>query len=131
MTIFERWWLIPVEGVLLMFGLVNAGVPCTASRKGCGRSRSPRSDGRSRIVAAAGVAVAAGLHLPLRVGWRELAVVGCTAAVGLVFALFFATAVMPLGTLLLEMKMGALITIAGGGLAFAVARLLRVGRFAR
>jgi hypothetical protein len=38
---------------------------------------------------------------------------------------------MPLGTLLLEMKMGALITIAGGGLAFAVARLLRVGRFAR
>ena len=38
---------------------------------------------------------------------------------------------MPLGTLLLEMKMGALITIAGGGLAFAVAWLLRVGRFAR
>jgi hypothetical protein len=45
--------------------------------------------------------------------------------------LFFATAVMPLGTLLLEMKMGALITITGGGLAFAVARLLSVGRFAR
>ena len=58
-------------------------------------------------------------------------VVGCAATVGLVFALFFATAVMPLGTLLLEMKMGALITVAGGGLAFAVARVLRVGRFAR
>jgi hypothetical protein len=77
------------------------------------------------------VAIAAGLHLPLRVGWRELVVVGCTATIGLVFALFFATAVMPLGTMLLEMKMGALITIAGGGLAFAVARLLGVGRFAR
>ena len=38
---------------------------------------------------------------------------------------------MPVGTLLLEMKMGALITVAGGGLAFAVARVLRVGRFAR
>ena len=53
------------------------------------------------IVAAAGVAIAAGLHLPLRVGWRELVVVGCTATIGLVFALFFATAVMPLGPLLL------------------------------
>jgi hypothetical protein len=29
------------------------------------------------------------------------------------------------------MKMGALITIFGGVLAFAVARLLRVGQFAR
>src|SRR3977135_3764047 len=83
------------------------------------------------IIAATAVAMAAGLHLPLRVGWRELAVVGCTATIGLVFALFFAIAVMPLGVLLLEMKMGALVTIAGGGLAFAAARLLRVGRFAR
>jgi Na+/H+ antiporter NhaA len=83
------------------------------------------------IVAAAVVAIAAGLHLPQRIGWPELLVVGCTASIGLVFALFFATAVMPPGPILLEMKMGALITIAGGGLAFAVARLLRVGRFAR
>jgi hypothetical protein len=57
-------------------------------------------------------------------------VVGCTATIGLVFSLFFATAVMPLGPLLLQMKMGAFVTIAGGGLAFAAARLLRVGRFA-
>jgi hypothetical protein len=60
-----------------------------------------------------------------------LIVVGCTATIGLVFALFFATAVMPLGPLLLEMKMGSLITIAGSAFAFASARLLRVGRFSR
>jgi Na+/H+ antiporter NhaA len=83
------------------------------------------------IVAAAGIAIAAGLHLPHRCGWRELVVVACTASIGLLFALFFATAVMPLGLLLLEMKMGALVTIAGGALAFIVARLLKVGRFAR
>ena len=53
------------------------------------------------------------------------------ASIGLLFALFFATAVMPPGPVLVEMKAGALITIAGGGLAFAVARLLRVGRFAQ
>jgi NhaA family Na+:H+ antiporter len=131
MTIFERWWLVPVEGVLLMFGLVNAGVPLHGLEEGMWAIPIAALGRPFAIVAAAGVGVAAGLHLPLRVGWRELAVVGCTATVGLVFALFFATAVMPLGTLLLEMKMGALITVAGGGLAFAVARLLRVGRFAR
>jgi hypothetical protein len=38
---------------------------------------------------------------------------------------------MPLGILLLELKMGALVTIAGGGLAFAVAFGLGVGRFGR
>jgi len=83
------------------------------------------------ITAATGVAIAVGLHLPLRVGWRELVVIGCAATIGLVFALFFATAVMPLGVLLLQLKMGALVTIAGSGLAFAVAWLLGVGRFAR
>jgi NhaA family Na+:H+ antiporter len=83
------------------------------------------------IIAAAGIAIAAGLHLPKGVGWRELVVVACTASIGFVFALFFATAVMPLGPLLLKLKMGALITVAGGGLAFAAAGLLRVGRFAR
>jgi NhaA family Na+:H+ antiporter len=131
MTIFERWWLVPVEGVLLMFGLVNAGVPLHGLEEGMWAIPIAALGRPFAIVVAAGVAIAAGLHLPLRVGWRELVVVGCTATVGLVFALFFATAVMPLGTLLLEMKMGALITIAGGGLAFAVARLLGVGRFAR
>jgi len=131
MTIFERWWLLPVEGVLLMFGLVNAGVPLHGLEEGMWAIPIAALGRPFAIVAAAGVAVAAGLHLPQRVGWRELVVIGCTATVGLVFALFFATAVMPLGTLLLEMKMGALITIAGGGLAFAVARVLGVGRFAR
>ncbi|MCU1386227.1 MAG: hypothetical protein JWL71_4924, partial [Acidobacteria bacterium] len=33
--------------------------------------------------------------------------------------------------ILLEMKMGALFTIAGGALAFAVAAVLGVGRFSR
>ncbi len=131
MTIFERWWLLPVEGVLLLFGLVNAGVPLHGLEEGMWAIPLAALGRPIGIVVAAGVAIAAGLHLPLRVGWRELVVVGCTATIGLVFALFFATAVMPLGVLLLELKMGALVTIAGGGLAFAAARLLKVGRFAR
>jgi Na+:H+ antiporter, NhaA family len=131
LTLFERWWRLPVEGVLLFFGLVNAGVPLHGLEAGTWAIPIAALGRPLGIVAAAGVAIAAGLPLPQRVGWRELLVVGCTASIGLVFALFFATAVMPLGPILLEMKMGALLTIAGGGLAFAAARLLRVGRFAR
>jgi NhaA family Na+:H+ antiporter len=131
LTLFERWWQLPVEGVLFLFGLVNAGVPLHGLEEGMWAIPLAALGRPIGIVVAAGVAIAAGLHLPLRVGWRELVVVGCTATIGLVFALFFATAVMPLGVLLLELKMGALVTIMGGGLAFAAARLLRVGRFAR
>ena len=131
LTLFERWWQLPVEGVLFLFGLVNAGVPLHGLEEGMWAIPLAALGRPIGIVVATGVAIAAGLHLPLRVGWRELVVIGCTATIGLVFALFFATAVMPLGVLLLELKMGALVTIAGGGLAFAAARLLRVGRFAR
>jgi NhaA family Na+:H+ antiporter len=130
MTLFERWWRLPVEGVLLLFGLVNAGVPLHGLEVGTWGIPIAALGRPIGIVAAAGVALAAGLHLPHRVGWRELVVVGCTASIGLVFALFFAAAVMPPGPVLLEMRMGALLTIFGGVLAFAAARLLRVGRFA-
>jgi NhaA family Na+:H+ antiporter len=131
LTLFERWWRLPVEGVLLLFGLVNAGVPLHGLEPGMWAIPTAALARPIGIIVAAGVALAAGLHLPQRVGWREILVVGCIATIGLVFTLFFATAVMPPGPLLLQMKMGALLTIAGGGLAFAVAWLLRVGRFAR
>jgi NhaA family Na+:H+ antiporter len=130
LTLFERWWRLPVEGVLLLFGLVNAGVPFHGLEDGMWAIPLAALGRPFGIAAATGLAIAAGLHLPLRVGWRELAVIGCIATIGLVFTLFFAIAVMPLGPLLLEMKMGALITVMGSALAFAVARVLRVGCFA-
>ena len=131
LTLFERWWRLPVEGVLLLFGLVNAGVPLHGLEAGTWAIPIAAIGRPIGIVAAAGVGVAAGLHLPQRVGYRDLLVIGCTASIALVFALFFAGAVMPPGPILLEMKMGALVTIFGGVLALAAARLLRVGRFAR
>ena len=131
LTRFERFWRLPVEGVLLLFGLANAGVPFFGLEPGTLAIPVAALGRPIGIVAAAGVAVAAGLHLPRHVGWKELVVIGSTASIGLVFALFYATAVMPPGPVLLEMKMGALLTIAGGALAFVMALVLRVGRFAR
>jgi len=131
LTLFERWWRLPVEGVLLLFGLVNAGVPLHGLEAGVWALPVAGLVRPFGILAAAWLAIAAGLHVPHGFGWRDLLVVGCATSIGLVFALFFSTAVMPLGPVLLEMKLGALITIAGGGVAFVVARLLHVGRFAR
>jgi NhaA family Na+:H+ antiporter len=129
LTRFERWWRLPVQGVLLLFGLVNAGVPLYGLESGTWAVSVAALARPIGILAASGVGIAFGLHLPHRVGWRELVVVGCTASIGLVFALFIATAVMPPGPLLVELKMGALGTVAGAGLAFAGAWLLGVGRY--
>ena len=83
------------------------------------------------ILVAAGLALAAGLHLPHGVGWRDLIVVGFTAAIGFSIGLFFCTALLSPGQLRAETSMGVLLTLAGGPLALVSARLLRVGRFAR
>jgi Na+:H+ antiporter, NhaA family len=130
LTLFARFWQYPVEAVLFFFGLANAGVPLHGLEVGSWAIPIASLLRPIGIGVATAIACAAGLHLPHRVGWRDIAVVGCIASIGLVFALFFSSAVMPPGTLLLEMKLGALITIFGALLAFIAARALRVGRYA-
>lgn len=132
LTSFQRWWTTPVHLVLLLFGLVNAGVPIRGLEAGTWAVPLAGIIGRPiGILVAAGLALAAGLHLPPRVGWRELLVIGFTAGIGLAVALYFATAIMPIGPLLLEMKMGALLTPAAAIVAIAAAWVLGVGRFER
>jgi hypothetical protein len=65
------------------------------------------------------------------VGWRELIVVGFTAAIGFSIGLFFCAAILPPGQLRTETSMGVLLSLAGAPLALLAALLLRVGRFAR
>ena len=113
---FEHWFTYPVQGVLFLFGLVNAGVPLHAGKPiGIGLSVA--------------LAVAAGFRLPQRLAWQDVIVVGCAAGIGFTVALFFATAAFPTGPLLDETKIGALFSVAGAGLAFAAAAILQVGRF--
>lgn len=129
---FEIWWRYPAQAALFFFGLVNAGVPLHALEAGTwGLPIAVIAGKPLGILVAAGVAIAAGLHLPQRVGWRELIVVGFVAAIGFSVGLFFCTALLPPGQLRAETSMGVLLSLAGGPLALAAARLLRVGRFAR
>jgi Na+:H+ antiporter, NhaA family len=132
LTRFEQWCKWPVHVILFMFGVVNAGVPLRGLEAGSWAVPIATLAGRPLgIVVATELAVAAGLKRITGVGWRELLVLGCTTSVGLTVALFFATAAMPIGPLLLETKMGALLTVTGVGLAFGLASLMRVGRYGK
>ena len=117
---------------LFFFGLVNAGVPFGALEPGTLGVPIAVIVGKPLgILVAAGCAVAAGLHLPHRVGWRELMVIGFLAAIGFSVGLFFSAALLPPGQLRSETSMGVLLSLAGAPLALLFAKLLGVGRFAR
>jgi NhaA family Na+:H+ antiporter len=129
---FEHVWKYPIQVVLFLFSLVNTGVLLSGYGTGTWALLSAALVGKPLgILAAAALAVAAGLHLPARLHWRDLVVVSLATSGGFTFGLFFATAVFPLGPILAEVKIGAVAAGAGVPLAFAAARLLHVGRFSR
>jgi NhaA family Na+:H+ antiporter len=129
---FERWWEIPVQGVLFLFGLINAGVPTHGLEAGMWALPAAMIVGRPiGVLLAAEAGVRLGLRRTINVGWRETAVIGCIASIGLTMALYFSTAVLPLGPLLLQLRVGALLSVAASAVAFGMAWGLGVGRFAR
>jgi NhaA family Na+:H+ antiporter len=128
---FERWCRHPAQLALLLFGLVNGGVPFRALESGVFSLPLATLVGKpAGVLIGVGLALAAGLHLPRHMGWRHLIVLGFITGIGFTLALFFAAATIGAGQLLSETKMGALLSVTGAGLAIAAAKLLRVGRFA-
>jgi NhaA family Na+:H+ antiporter len=129
---FEHASQYPVQAVLFLFGLVNAGVLLSGYGTGTWALLAAAAIGKpTGILAAAALALLLGLHLPPRLHWRDLIVIALATSGGFTFGLFFATAVFPVGPILAELKIGAVATGIGVPLAFAVARLLHVGRFGR
>ncbi len=122
---FERFWTFPVQVVLFLFGIVNAGVPLHGLEAGVWALPVALLVGRPIGVLVAGeLAVRLGLYRPSGIGWRELIVIGFVASTGFAMALFFSTGVLSTGPLLLEMKTGALLSGAGVFVAWAAARVL-------
>ncbi|MBM3818821.1 MAG: BON domain-containing protein [Acidimicrobiia bacterium] len=129
-AMFEHVWLHPIQAVLFLFGFVNAGVLLSGYGTGTWALLAAALVGKPLgIVAATSLAVAAGLHLPARFHWRDLVVVALATSGVFTFGLFFATGAYPIGPLLAELKLGAVLTGIGAPLAFAAAWLLRAGRF--
>ena len=128
----EHEWNEAVQVILFLFGLVNAGVLIRGYDTGTWAVLAAALVGRPLgILAAVALAVAAGFHLPRRLGWRELVVIACATSSGFTLALFFASGLLPVGAVLQQIKFGALLTVLGALMTFAAARSLRVGRFAR
>jgi Na+:H+ antiporter, NhaA family len=127
---FEIWWRFPAQAALFFFGLVNAGVSLHALEPGTlGVPIAVILSKPLGVLLGTGVALAVGLHLPARVGWRELIVVGFAAAIGFSIGLFFCAALLPPGQLRAETSMGVLLSLVAAPLAVVSARLLHVGRF--
>jgi NhaA family Na+:H+ antiporter len=128
--VFERWWKLPVQLVLFVFALANAGVPLIRYGPGTWAVAAGLIAGKPLgIGAATALAVAVGLRLPDHFGWRDVVVVGFASGIGFTVALFFAAASFPPGPLLDETKIGALASLASGAVAVVMAKVLRSGRF--
>jgi NhaA family Na+:H+ antiporter len=128
----EHEWHQLVQGILFLFALVNAGVIVSGYDTGSSAVLTAALVGRPvGILVAVGLAVAAGLHLPRRVGWRELVMVALATSSGFTLALFFASGMLPVGAVLQQIKLGALATVVGAFVVVGAARVLHVGRFAR
>ena len=127
---FERWFRQPAQVALFFFGLVNGGFPIHALYWGAlSLPLAVLAAKPVGLMAGVAVALALGLHLPRRIGWRELLVVGFVSTIGFTAALFFATASVGAGPTLSALKMGALVSVCGAAAASAAAALLRTGRF--
>jgi NhaA family Na+:H+ antiporter len=127
---FEHVWRYPIQAVLFFFALVNAGVLLNGYDTGTWALLAASLVGKPLgILAAVGLALALGLHFPARFHWRDLIVVAFATSGGFTVGLFFATAVFPIGPVLTQLKIGAVLGGIGVPLAFAAARLLHAGRF--
>ncbi|MGE0448736.1 MAG: hypothetical protein AB7Q29_04045 [Vicinamibacterales bacterium] len=128
----EYEWNEIVQLVAFLFGLVNAGAEVRHYDTGTWAVLVGSLVGRpAGMFAAVALALAAGLRLPARLGWRELLVVACAMSSGFTVGLFFATAFLPIGGVLAQIKIGVLTSAIGAFAAVGAARATRVGRFAR
>ena len=127
---FERWALHPMQVVLLLFGITAAGVPLSALDWGTlGLPLTALVGKPLGLLLGVAVARAVGLHLPARMDWRDVIVIGLIASIGFTVALSFATAAVGPGPTLSALKMGALLSVGGALAAAALAAWLRTGRF--
>lgn len=129
MSRFEHWWKVPVQFILFLFGLVNAGVALGSVGQGSWIVLSSLVVGKPiGILLLTFLSVKAGLRAPGGLSYLHTAVLGVVAGIGFTVALFFATAAFPPGLappeILAEAKMGALMSFVAAPLAIVIGRMV-------
>lgn len=126
MSRFQNWWHVPVQVILLFFGLVNAGVTVASVGPGTWMVLTSLVVGKPLgIVVCTVLGVKLGLRAPGGLRLWDTTVLGIVAGIGFTVALFFATASFPPGELLDQTKLGALLSFLAFPLALLVSRLRR------
>ena len=125
MNRFEHAFKVPVQFVLLLFGLVNAGVPFGSVGSGTWIVFGGLLAGKPiGIIVMTILGVKMGLRAPGGLTYGHTLVVGVAAGIGFTVALFFATAAYPPGEVLDEVKMGALFSFLAAPAAIALGRAM-------
>lgn len=122
----------PVEIVLFLFGLLNAGVEFSAIAAPTWLVLLGLVVGKPLGITILGLIAAYPLRFGLPQGMRpiDLPVVGCVAAIGFTVALFVASVAFAPGPVQDAAKMGALFSFGAGALAIVAGRLARVRKVA-
>ena len=122
---FEHWWKIPVQFVLLAFGLVNAGVPFSAVGPVSWVILISLVAGKPiGVVGTTLIAERLGFRRAPGLDYRSLVTLGIAAGIGFTVALFFVTAANLPGVATDQAKMGALFSFGAAFLAIGVGRIL-------
>jgi NhaA family Na+:H+ antiporter len=124
MNQFEHALKVPVQFVLLLFGLVNAGVLLSSVGTATWIVLSSLVIGKPLgIFVFTFLSIKAGLRAPGGLSYLHTLVLGVAAGIGFTVALFFATAAFPPGAALDEAKMGALLSFVAAPLAILIGRM--------
>jgi len=125
---FEHWWKNPVEIILGMFGLLNAGVAFSAIAAPTWLIFVGLLVGKPIGIFISAVATGWLLKvgLPEGINRKDLVVMGFAAGIGFTVALFVAGVAFKPGPIQDAAKMGALFSFAAAILTFAAAKILGV-----
>ena len=120
----------PVEVVLFLFGLLNAGVAVSVISEPTVMVWGGLLIGKPLGIFLAGLLAVRVLGLGLPEGLRlaDLLVLGCVAAIGFTVSLFVATVAFPAGEVQDAAKMGALLSFSAAGIALLAGKMLGVQR---
>lgn len=126
---FEHWWKTPVELILGLFGLFNAGVAFAAVGSATWIVAVALIFGKPLgITIMSSLAIAVGFGLPKGMTYKDLLVVGFTAGIGFTVAIFVSSVAFPPGPLQDAAKIGALLSFGAAITAFIAGKVMGVER---